>query len=266
MPLPLVAMGIGAGMGALSHLFGSHKPQVSTTSIDQDSQNQIRFGRDFSRGVIGRGMEPLDPGLIAAMQGYGGYAAAGQRGLNAFTDPSQMAQFQAYGNNVMSPYFDRQRMQLENSYRSNMAGARAFGVRGQTMGPNYSDINNAQTQFGIHNMENAQQIAQMMANYGQFGIQGQQNLGQYITDRPMNWNQQAAGLLSSTYGGPLSTSTTNPNPNDSGNLFQSVLGGAATGLSFGGMGGAPGASAPWRPQGYVPGGQPIQWPTFGQGR
>lgn len=245
MVAPLVMAGVGAGMGILNNLFGSHKPQVTTNSIDQASQNEIMYRRNLARGFVGQGMNPLDPSLLAAMQGYGGYAAAGQMGLNAFTDPSQMAKFQAYGNNAMDPIFDRQRMQLQNSYRSNMAGAHAFGVRGQSMGPNYSDINNAQTQFGLQNMDNAQRMAMQMAQYGQFGLQGQQNLGQYFTERPMNWNQQAIGLLSNAYGGPLSTSTTSPNPNDKGNMFQSALGGAMTGLSFGGMGG--GAHPPMTP-------------------
>lgn len=232
--------GIGAGVGLLNNLFGSHKPQVTTNSIDQASQNEIMYRRALARGMVGQGMPQLDPALLAAMQGYGGYADAGRMGLAAFTDPSIMAKFQAYGNEAMNPIFDRQRAQLENSYRQRAAGAQAFGVRGQMMGPNYADINNAQTQFGIQNMDNAQRIAAMMAQYGQFGLQGQQNLGQYFTERPMNWNQQAIGLLSNAYGGPLSTTTSSPNPNDSGNIFQSMLGGAMTGLSFAKPGTTPG--------------------------
>jgi hypothetical protein len=263
--------GIGAGMGLLNNLFGSHKPQVTTTSIDQGSQNEIMYRRNLARGMVGQGMPQLDPALLAAMQGYGGYADAGRMGLAAFTDPSQMAKFQAYGNEQMNPIFDRQRAQLENSYRSRQAGSQAFGVRGQMMGPNYADINNAQTQFGMQNMDNAQKMAMMMANYGQFGIAGQQNLGQYFTERPMNWNQQAIGLLSNAYGGPLSTSTSSPNP--SGNMFQSMLGGAMTGLSFAKPGAAPGAPTPSAPvysggympppdQSWRPGNQPNPWSNY----
>src|SRR5881394_1674744 len=163
MPLPLLAMGIGAGMGALSHAFGGNQPQRNVSTIDQPSQDYIMYRRNLAQNMVGQGMPQLDPALLAAMQGYGGYAAAGQRGLNAFTDPSQMAQFQAYGNHAMDSTFDRQRAQLENSYRANMAGGRAFGVRGQMMGPNYADINNAQTNFGLQNMDNAQRIAMAMA-------------------------------------------------------------------------------------------------------
>lgn len=250
MVAPLVMAGIGAGMGLLGNIFGSHKPQTTTDSIDQASQNEIMYRRNFARGFVGQGMQPLDPALLAAMQGYGGYADAGRMGLSAFTDPSQMAKFQAYGNDAMNPIFDRQRAQLENSYRQHAAGAQAFGVRGQMMGPNFSDINNAQTQFGIQNMDNAQRMAMMMAQYGQFGLAGQQNLGQYMTERPMNWNQQAVGLLSNAYGGPLSTTHTAPNPNDSGNAFQSMLGGAMTGLSFAKPGASPTAPSPSAPMSY----------------
>jgi hypothetical protein len=243
MVAPLVAAGIGAGFGALNKLFGGNKPQITTTSIDQNSQDYLKYGRGFAMGRLANGPGAIDPALLAALQGYGGYADAGRMGLAAFTDPSIMAKFQAYGNDAMNPVFDRQRAQLENSWRSRMAGASAFGVRGQMMGPNYSDINNSQLQFGLQNMDNAQKMAAMFANYGQFGVAGQQNLGQYFDTRDQTWASQMGDLYSRLYGGPLSTTTKAPNPNDSGNLFQSMLGGAVTGLSFASPAKAPTPSA-----------------------
>lgn len=253
MVAPLVMAGIGAGFGALNKLMGGNKPLTTTSSIDQSSQDYLKYGRNFAMGRLANGPGQIDPALLAALQGYGGYADAGRMGLAAFTDPSIMAKFQAYGNDAMNPVFDRQRAQLENSWRSRMAGASAFGVRGQMMGPNYADINNSQTQFGLQNMDNAQRMAQMFANYGQFGIAGQQNLGQYFDTRNQNWSSQMGDLYSRMYGGPLSTTTKSPNPNDSGNLFQSMLGGAVTGLSFASPAKVPTAApAALYSGGYVP--------------
>ena len=75
MPLPLLAMGIGAGMGALSHAFGGNQPQRNVSTIDQPSQDYIMYRRNLAQNMIGQGMPQLDPALLAATQGYGGYAA-----------------------------------------------------------------------------------------------------------------------------------------------------------------------------------------------
>lgn len=270
MPGPLALAGIGAAAGALSHLFGGGGgDQRTTQTIGQNDQNYVNYMRAFAQNALQGGMPALDPSIMSAMQGYGGYADAGRMGLNAFTDPSTMAKFQAYGMNAMDPYFDRRRMQLGNEHRARMAGARAFGVRGQMMGPDYSGIDQQQQEFMLRNMENAQRNAMQFAQFGQFGIGGQHNLGQWLTNRPMEYAQQGAGILSGSYGGPMETITTSPNPNDQGSLGQSILGGAMTGLSFA----RPGAGAPapspvvsqLHQQGYGWGGySPVQFGGFNQ--
>lgn len=267
MPGPLAMAGIGAGMGALSHLFGGGGgPMTSRTTYGADDNRFIDFRRAFAENIFGGGMPDLDPSIMAAMQGYGGYADAGRFGLSALTDPTKMRQLQAYGADAMNPIFDWQRRQLENQHRQNMTRMGAFGVRGSMMGPDYGSIDRNQLQFGIGNIDRAQNMALQMANFGQFGIGGMHNLGQWITNRPMEWGSAGSNALATAYGGPKETIQTTDDPNQQGSLGQSILGGAMAGMSFGRSGGAPAAVSPIQSQlhsqGYGWGGYRL--PEFGQ--
>ena len=264
MVAPLVAVGVGAGMGALSHLLGGGGgPQTTTTSLSQEDADAIRRRRMIGWNMFDQGMGAVDPRLLAAGQGYDQYAQFGQMGMNAFTDPSVLARFGAGRAQAGRSVFDWQRQQLENAHRKQMAGARAFGVRGQSMGPDYGQIDRSQQMFEIGNEQEAFNRAMQAAGLGQFGVAGQHNLGQYMTERPMNWQQHIMNVLQSAYGQPISTSTSSPNPNDRGNLFQSMLGGAMTGASFGGAG-APAAAVTQYAPNY--GGVPNRWQPSGFGQ
>lgn len=234
MPGPLAMAGIGAGMGALSHLFGGGGggPTTQRTTYGADDNRFLDFRRAFAENIFGRGMPDLDPSIMAAMQGYGGYADAGRFGLDALTDPSKMRQLQAYETSAMNPIFDWQRRQLENQHRQQMTRMGAFGVRGSVMGPDFGSIDRNQLQFGLGTIDRANNLALQMANYGQFGIGGMHNLGQWITNRPMEWGSVGSNALAQAYGGPKETIQTTDDPNQPGNLGQAMIGGAMAGLSL----------------------------------
>lgn len=279
MPLPLVAMGIGAGLGALNHLFGSHSPQVTTSGVGAEDAAYLRNQRGIAMNMFGQGMNPYDPAFLAAMQGFGGYADAGKMGLAAFTDPAIMAKFMAGDQAALAPIFQRQRDLMDAQSRSRMIANNAFGLKGSNYQPNYSDINNAET---MANMQLRSEAANRALQFGQFGQYGLSNMmagGQYMTERPDIWKQNMMRMIAGAYGGPISTYTSSPNPNDNGSLLGSIAGGAMMGASFGGMGGGGGSSAiidalhgqgygngtytPWQPPAWNPSLSPNVGPTAG---
>jgi hypothetical protein len=233
MPGPLVLAGIGAGVGALSNLFSSNKPQETRQSLDPESQAYIRNMRNMASMFAGRSMPQLDPTFLAALERMGGYGQAGLQGVQAMTDPTAAAQFMNPFMSAMNPVFDRMRASAVNQFNKNATAAGAFGARrnlgqGQAM----ADINQAQGQFSYQGFNDAMTRALSLASMGMGANQWLGQAGQYMTDRQRNWDLGSLGMLQSGYGTPLYT--TNTQPNDKPNMFQSMLGGAMTGLSFAG--------------------------------
>jgi len=233
--------GIGAGFGALKSIFGSNKPQETRQSIDPESQDYIRNMRAMSQMYAGRPMPGLDPSFLAALQGMGGYAQAGQTGLNAMTDPTQAALFMNPFNAAMNPMFDRMRASSMNMFNKNATAQNAFGARRNLgQGAALADVNQQQGAFNYQGFNDAMARAMQLANMGMGANQWLGQAGQYQTERQRNYDMGSLGMLQQGYGTPLYT--TNQTPNDKGDLFSNMLGGAMTFASFGG--GRPGATAP----------------------
>lgn len=240
MVAPLVAAGIGAGVGALKSIFGSNKPQETRQSIDPESQDYIRHMRAMSQMFAGRQMPGMDPAFLAAMDRMGGYASAGQTGLNAMTDPTAAQSFMNPFMASMNPVFDRMRAASVNQFNRNATGQGAFGARRNLgAGAAMADVNQAQAQFSYQGFNDAMARAMQLASMGMGANQWMGAQGQYLTDRQRNYDMGSLGMLQQGYGTPLYT--TNTTPSDKGDFFSNILGGAATGLSF--AGGPPGMSA-----------------------
>lgn len=257
--LPLIMGGIGAGVGLLNNLMGGNKPQVSTSGIDSSSRDYIMAMRARAQQMAGQGMPALDPSFLAAMHGMQGYADAGAMGTQAMTDPTMAAKFMNPFMANMNPIFDQMRSESLNTLNKNATSAGAFGARRDlAQGNALRDVNNQQSQFSYQGFNDAMQRAMQLATNGMQANASMGEMGKYVSDRPMAYNQGIMQLLNQGYGGPISTTETKPT---SQNPFQAALGGFMTGASFGG-GGKPGATAPaTSPWGAGGGGG---WPTFGQ--
>lgn len=232
MVAPLVLAGVGAGFGALKSIFGSNKPQQTTQSIDPESQDYIRNMRANAMSFAGRPMPQLDPTFLAALASMGGYSQAGQTGLNAMTDPNAAQTFMNPFTSAMNPVFDRMRAASMNMFNKNATAAGAFGARRNLgQGAALNDVNQAQAQFSYQGFNDAMARAMALANMGMGANQWLGSAGQYMTDRQRNYDMGSLGMLQQGYGTPLST--TNTQPNDKGDLFSNMLGGAMTFASFG---------------------------------
>lgn len=232
MVAPLVLAGIGAGVGALKSAFGSNKPQVTTQSIDPESQDYIRRMRSMATMFANRGMPMMDPAFLAAMDRMGGYASAGQTGLNAMTDPTVAQKFMNPFMDAMNPVFERMRAASVNQFNKNATAQGAYGARRDLgMGQAMADVNQAQAQFSYQGFNDAMSRALALANMGMGANQWLGSAGQYMTDRQRNYDIGSLGMLQQGYGTPLYTS--NSTPNDKGDLFSNMLGGAMTFASFG---------------------------------
>jgi hypothetical protein len=250
MVAPLVLGGIGAGVGLLNNLFGSHKPQVTRSNeLDPASRDYILGMRSRAMGFADRPMSALDPAFLQALSGMQGYANAGQMGVNAMTDPAAAAKFMNPYFASMLPQFDQMRMASLNNLNKTATAAGAFGARrGLAQGNALRDVNNAQSQFAYTGFNDAMARAMQLAGFGMGANQWLGTAGQYMTDRQRNYDIGSLGLIQGGYGSPLYTSTTTPN--DKGNPFQAALGGFATGMSFA----KPGTAAPMVAPSYMPAG------------
>jgi hypothetical protein len=160
---------------------------------------------------------------------------------------------------AMNPIFDRMRSASVNQFNKNATGQGAFGARRNLgAGAAMADVNQAQAQFSYQGFNDAMARAMSLASMGMGANQWLGAQGQYLTDRPRNYDMGSLQMLQQGYGTPLYT--TNTQPNDKGDFFSNVLGGAMTGMSFAGGPRAPGMSAAVAPSygGFNP-------PTFGQG-
>lgn len=262
MVAPLVLAGAGAALGGLSSLFGSNKPQETTQSLDPESQNYIRAMRGMAQNFAGQRMGPMDPAFLQALSQIQGFGGMGLDAMRAMGDPSQMmSQMNPYLA-AMNPMYDQMRAATSNDYNKRIAGAQAFGAR-RFLGPDFSQVNNLQSSNAMNAFESLRSNLLARAGLGFSASQAAGGMGQYLSERQRNWDMGSLQMLQSSYGQPLYTKSSTPT--EKPGLFQSMLGGAMTGLSFaGGPKAAPAAAASFLP-GYVPGGNPMQFPQFGEG-
>lgn len=234
MVAPLIMAGVGAGIGALGHLFsGKPKAPVTTTGLDPASQAYVNQTRGMSQFWANRPMPGMDPSFLAAMQGMHGYADAGQQGVDAMTDPTAAMKFMNPFMANMNPFFDQMRGNSLNQLHQSATAQGAFGSNrlGLAEGQALNDVNNSQAQFQYGGFNDAMSRAMELAHMGMGANTWLGQQGQYLTDRQRNWDIGSQGLLNGGLG-PTGTVTTGPTP-QKGSLGQSMLGGAMAGLSFG---------------------------------
>lgn len=260
MVAPLVMAGIGAGLGGLSSLFGSNKPQQQSQSIDQASQDYITQAmRGGALSFNNMPLAQLDPAYLQALMQQQGYASGGLNAFNALMDPHALAGMMSPYQNAMNPYYDLLRRNATGDYNQRMAAGHTFGLRGRAAGPDLSMIDAQQSAAYGGEMNNVRNMLLQMGGMGAQAGQGLLSQGAWLTNRDRDWRAQGLGAINAGYGGPLTTTTTTPT--EKPGFFQSMLGGAMTGLSFaGGPKAAPGAPAAsfMRPM------TPPNFPTFGE--
>jgi hypothetical protein len=231
-------MGIGAGMGLLSGAFGSKKPQMTTTSIDPESQNYLRNQRGFAQLMAGRQMPGLDPNVMAAIQMMQQYGDAGKLGLSAVTgDQGAAGKFMNPYFEAMNPMFDRMRAENLNAVnqQATRPGGGAFAGNnrvGLAQGNAFRNVDESQSQFNYSGFQDAMSRAMQLASGMPAVSDWMKNTGFDLTNRQRNWDVGSMGLMNAGFGQPFSQTTTVPN--DRGNIFQQMLGGAMAGASFGG--------------------------------
>lgn len=248
--VPGIGTAIGAGVGGLIGLLGGKsKPSSTTTTMDPGSASFLQQLQQLSQFMAGRQMPGLDPNVMAAIQAMQQYQHAGQQGLAAVTgDQNAMAQFANPGAQAMQSIFDLQKRQA--FARTNAAltqpGGGAFAGNnrvGLAQGAAMSGIDTNQAQFGYQNFQDAINRAMDLAH----GVPGASswlsNQGYQLTNRQRDWDTGSLGLMRSGWLGPISQTTTGQPGQQGASPWQSALGGAMIGSSFGG-GGKPGVSAP----------------------
>ncbi len=232
---PLVGIGIGAGMGLLNGLFGSKKPQTTSTYIDPESQDYLRQQRAIAMRMGGMSMPNLDPNILAAIQMMQNYGNAGQLGLSAVTgDAGAGAKFMNPYMEAMNPIFDRMRanslMQVNQSLTRPGGGAFAGNNRvGLAQGNAFRNVNDTQTQFNYQGFQDAMARAMQLASGMPAASDWLKNTGFDLTNRQRNWDIGSMGLMNAGFGMPFGQTASTPNNT---NLFESILGGAMTGASL----------------------------------
>lgn len=241
---PLLMAGLGMGASALGRLLGGKpKPQVTTTSVDPYSQNYFRFAGDTAMGFAGQPMTPTDPAFLEALQRLQGYGTSGTDALHSLeTGEGVMNPYM----NAMNPYWDRMRADSLNSFNKTATAAGAFGARRSLgQGAALQGVNDLQGQAYASEWNNSRNALLARAQMGLNSLPMAGQMGQWLTNRPMEYRQGIMDLLRKGYFQPLSTSTTQP-PQQQGSWFDTLAGGAMTGLSFyhPKAPGMPGTSAP----------------------
>jgi hypothetical protein len=241
--IPGIGTAIGAGVGGLIGLFGGKsKPSVSTTTMDAGSGGYLQRLQQMSDFMAGRQMPGLDPNVMAAIMAMQGYQHAGQQGLAAVTgDQNALQGFTNPGAQAMQAIFDLQRRQA--FARTNAAltapGGGAFAGNnrvGLAQGAAIGNVDTNQAQFGYQNFQDAINRAMDLAH----GIPGASswlsNQGYQLTNRQRDWDIGSQGLMRGGWLGPISTTTTGQPGQQGSNPWQSAVGGAMIGSSFGGGG------------------------------
>jgi len=178
---------------------------------------------------------PVNPALTGAMSTLGGYGAAGLTGLDAQTDPTKAAAFMNPYTAAMDPVFAKLQAQAIQGANANATSAGAFGgsraavAQGQAI----SDIANQQAGFNYQGFQDAMSRALQTANLGLGATGLQANLGQYLTNLPLNQAQQRLQILLGGIGPYGQTQSTQMQSDP----FSQLLGLGITGASLFGSGG-----------------------------
>lgn len=179
---------------------------------------------------------PINPALTGASSTLGGYGAAGLNALGAQTDPTKAAAFMNPYTSAMDPVFAKLQAQAIQGANSNATSAGAFGgsraavAQGQAL----SDIANQEAGFNYQGFNDAMNRALQTANLGLGATGLQANLGQYLTNLPLNQAQQRLQMLLQGIG-PYGTTQSQQMQSDP---FSQLLGAGITAASLFGSGGS----------------------------
>jgi len=249
---------IGAGLGGLSSIFGSHKPQTTSTSFDPATSGYIGMMRNQALGSANQNWG-VDPSIQQALQQLQQYGQGGNLGMGILggQDPKALANMIAPGQNALNTIYNQEQGQglaaLQKA--ATLAGGTGLGGAGNTrsgipIGSFMSQMGATRAQGTLGLLQQAYQNAGQMANLG-LGATGMAgNLGQWLTNLPAFQAQIKQGLLSQGLGPVGQTQTT---PTQGSNFFSSLLGGGLMGAGLGGWGNA--TTMPPAPTGWIPSAQ-----------
>lgn len=248
---------IGGGIGALSSIFGSNKPQTTSTSFDPATQNYITGMRNTAQGFANQNWG-VDPSIQQAMQQLQQYMTQGNLGMGILggQDPAALAKMIGPGQSALNTIYNQEQGQglaaLQKA--ATLAGGTGLGGAGNTragipIGSFMSQMGATRAQGTLGLLNQAYQNAGLMANLGMGATQGMGSLGQWLTNLPALQAQIKMGLLNSGLG-PVGQTTTIPTTKP--NIFSSILGGASIGAGLGGWGNGMAAIQPPPDMGWIP--------------
>lgn len=240
------------------------QPQVVTTRPDPKSQSYIDALRGRAREYADSNQfAGPNQALTDALAGFGGYAGAGQRAVDAFSGGDPSAFLNPYFK-TLNPLFEQLNARAGTNADQAATRAGAFGGSRADVARavGQGQVANTQAQLGYQNFNDARNYAGQIANLG-FGALGQQGeLGKYLQFLPQLFQSGQLGLLNQGLGPTGTTQETQT----SSSPFQQLLGAGLSIAPFFLPGGplAKGAiSAATAGLGSRFAAQP-QWPTFGQ--
>ncbi len=246
--LPYLPSIIGGGVGLLSSLFGN-KPQqqTQTTSYDPASQNYLNFVRGQAQNLYGGlpSAPQVDPSLLSAiqaLQGVQGMTPFAMGGLTG-SDPSALNQSLSAMLPLMNLLQGRAGAQadLQSAQYGQFAGSSDRAALGKA-----NAMTNAGATLGYQNYQDTMTRLLSMLNMGMGASGSLANIGQFLTQYPLQYAQGRGGLLQLPNGMPgasMTSTTTQPNQT---NPLLALLGGAVAGSGFS-MPGTPKPSAPAKP-------------------
>lgn len=246
---PLALPLIGAGIGAAAGLLGRNKDRTVTSTQGFDPlTEQLRKDVNSATYAGADSVQGLDPYTQQALGMYGGFANAGQAGMNAFSggDASRfMNPYQSQVIDQMRGQFGLLNDMAQNSVKSQFTRAGAFGgsrqgvAAGQAAADVANNIGNQIAGFQHQGFNDAMGRAFQSANLGLGASQQMAALGPYAQMMNDPNLRRAYMLKQGMQGMPIGTTSTGPNPNYQ-SPGQALLGGAMSG--FGLLGGFRGGS------------------------
>jgi len=225
---------IGGGLGLLSSLTSSRAPQQTTTSVDPQTQQYENFMRQFAQGQVGQnwGTNPAIQQMMQYLQGVQGYGNQGM-GILSGQNPGALATMMAPGQNALNTIYKQEQGQGINELNKQaaLAGASGNERRGIGVGSFMSQMGATRAQGLLGLLQQMYGNAGQLANMGMGATGEMGQMGQWLTNLPMQQAMSKMGILNQGMGPMGSTQTT---PVQQANPFASILSGGMMGAGLGG--------------------------------
>lgn len=219
---------IGGGLGLLSGLFGGNKPQQENR-WDPDLRQYLQSVRGLGMSAYNQFATPtIDPSFLHSMEALKQYTNQGTgagRILMGQDPAGQQAAMNPYMS-AMNPVFERLRQAAMS--RAQLAHTSPFGIgarEGLATSDALTNVGGQEAQFNYQGFQDTMGRLLSMYNLGLGAAGNEQAGGQWLTQLPLMWQQGRMNLLNQGLGS-AGSETTVP---QSGNLFESILGGAVAG-------------------------------------